>query len=41
VLYEATALRSMTDGLTGPYVAWLSDVQRASRPEPKAARKVL
>jgi hypothetical protein len=41
VLHEATALRAMTDGIAGPYVGWLADVQRAARPQPKPARKTL
>jgi hypothetical protein len=41
VLHEATALRALTEGLAGPYVSWLAVVERASRPQPKAARKVL
>jgi hypothetical protein len=41
VLHEATALRAMTDGLAGPYVGWLADLQRAARPQPKQEKKVL
>lgn len=41
VLHEATALRALTDGISGPYVGWLADVQRAARPQPKPARKTL
>jgi hypothetical protein len=35
--HEITALRSFTDGLTGPYVTWLSDLERALRPAGKGA----
>lgn len=35
--HEITALRSFTDGLTGPYVTWLSDLERALRPVAKGA----
>jgi hypothetical protein len=41
VMHEATALRALTDGLAGPYVSWLADVQRAARPQPKGAAKLL
>jgi hypothetical protein len=33
---EVSALRSFTDGLAGPYVSWLSDLERALRPVTKA-----
>jgi hypothetical protein len=35
--HEVTALRSFTDGLTGPYISWLSDLERALKPAVKGA----
>ncbi len=35
VWHEVTALREMTDGLTGPYITWLGDLDRAMRSEAK------
>ncbi len=35
VWHEVAALLAMTDGLSGPYVSWLTNLQRAMRAAPK------